>query len=50
MVYALLKNKFKEINGGTTGSSIPHTDKNKICDFDFIIPTKEILYDFNKVY
>ena len=50
MLYALLKNKFKEINGWTTGSSIPHTDKHKICDFDFIIPTKETLYDFNKLY
>ena len=50
ILYALLKNKFKEINRWTTGSSIPHTDKHKICDFDFIIPTKETLYDFNKLY
>jgi len=50
LVFALLKSKFKEINDGTTGSSIPHTDKAKIYDFDYFITDKDYLKNFNQLY
>jgi type I restriction enzyme S subunit len=45
-----LKSKFKEINDGTTGSSIPHTDKAKIYEFDYFITDENYLKNFNQLY
>ncbi len=50
MIYAFLKSKFKEINNWTTGSSIPHTDKAKIFNFDFFVTDENYINDFNKLY
>lgn len=37
-IFFFLKSKEKDIMGNTTGSSIPHADKNKILDYAFVIP------------
>jgi len=47
-IYFFLKSKEKDIMGNTTGSSIPHADKNKILDYDFVIPNKEAFQLFEE--
>lgn len=47
-IYFFLKTKEIDIMGNTTGSSIPHADKNKILDYDFVIPKSETLHYFEK--
>jgi type I restriction enzyme, S subunit len=47
-IYFFLKSKEKDIMGNTTGSSIPHADKNKILDYDFVIPNKNTFQLFEE--
>lgn len=48
-LYQFLKLKEEDIKANTTGSSIPHADKHKINDYDFIIPDINILLVYEKI-
>lgn len=47
-LYEYLRTKQSEIMENTTGSSIPHADKNRIMDFDIVIPDKKTMYLANE--
>jgi len=38
IVYYFLKTKEEDINKNTTGTSIPHTDKNKVYNYEVSLP------------
>ena len=42
ILYFFLKNKEGEIKGSTTGSAIPHTDKEKIYQYHISLPINNI--------
>lgn len=46
-VYNFLKRNESEINAQTTGTSIPHTDKNLIYSLSLCLPPIKILHAFN---
>lgn len=46
-VYYFLKRFEKNIQENTTGTSIPHTDKNRVMNFDIIEADKKLLNIFN---
>ncbi|MBU0570609.1 MAG: restriction endonuclease subunit S [Candidatus Omnitrophica bacterium] len=48
-LFNFLKSKEKDIKANTTGSSIPHADKHKINDYDFVIPDVSILRNFENI-
>jgi type I restriction enzyme S subunit len=41
ILYFFLKSKEKDIQGKTTGSAIPHTDKEKVYSYEIVLPTEE---------
>ena len=49
-LYQFLKIKEKDIRGNTTGAAIPHTDKSKILDYDFNVPSSTILLSFDLLF
>jgi len=48
-LYYFLKRKESEINQNTTGTSIPHADKNRIKKFQCVLPSRSIHKSFNKI-
>ncbi|WP_077584006.1 restriction endonuclease subunit S, partial [Rodentibacter pneumotropicus] len=50
IIYQLLKYKEKDIQGNTTGTTIPHTDKNRVNNYQTIIPSNFILNKFNDFF
>ena len=42
ILYFFLKSKEKDIQEKTTGSAIPHTDKNKVYNYQIPIPNNEV--------
>lgn len=48
-LYYFLKNKELDINQNTTGTSIPHTDKEKIKRYQCNLPPKDLLKSFNDI-
>ncbi len=46
-IYCFLKQKEEIINKNTTGTAIPHANKNLIYDFDIIIPSMDIMEKFS---
>jgi len=48
-LYCFLKYKEEEINFNTTGTSIPHTDKDLIESFDIAIPDSDNLAKFTEM-
>lgn len=42
IMYFFLKNKEVEIKGSTTGSAIPHTDKEKIYQYSITLPQEKL--------
>ncbi|MCB4227659.1 restriction endonuclease subunit S [Mannheimia haemolytica] len=47
IIHLLLKNKELDIQQHTTGTSIPHTDKTRVLNYNLIIPCDIILNWFN---
>ncbi len=43
LVYYFLKDKEGDINQNTTGTAIPHTDKNKVYNYDISLPENDFL-------
>ena len=48
-LYYFLKDKEPDINQNTTGTSIPHTDKEKIKRYQCNLPPKDLLGKFNEI-
>ena len=42
-IYCFLKQKESDIRGNTTGTSIPHTDKNRVLSYKFAFPVNSSL-------
>ncbi|MBM3911364.1 MAG: hypothetical protein FJ356_06915 [Thaumarchaeota archaeon] len=49
-VFNYLKTRQEEINQNTTGTSIPHTDKDRIKRFLIVLPHRELLVSFDKLF
>ncbi|MHA1856211.1 MAG: restriction endonuclease subunit S [Promethearchaeota archaeon] len=49
-VFCYLKLKQDDINLNTTGTSIPHVDKEKIKNFLIVTPPKKIIFDFENIF
>ncbi len=45
-VYYFLKSKENELRGNTTGTSIPHLDKGKVCNYKIPVPPISLLSVF----
>ena len=48
-LYYFLKDKEPDINQNTTGTSIPHTDKERIKRYQCNLPSKDLLEKFNEI-
>jgi restriction endonuclease S subunit len=48
-LYYFLKTKESDINQNTTGTSIPHTDKERIKKYQCNLPPKKLLETFNNI-
>ena len=48
-LYCFLKQKEDNINRNTTGTSIPHVDKNLIKGFYIVLPPIEIVQQFSEI-
>lgn len=48
-LHQFLKLKEEDIKANPTGSSIPHADKHKINDYDFVVPEYGVLQKYERV-
>ena len=47
-VFYYLKSKEDDIKANTTGTSIPHTDKQKVQNYKFYLPDNDLLKRFQR--
>ncbi|WP_238544399.1 restriction endonuclease subunit S [Avibacterium paragallinarum] len=48
--YQFMKNKEEDIKANTTGTSVPHTDKERVLNYSITIPNDDLINYFSKVH
>lgn len=48
-IYYFLRSNERDINENTTGTSIPHADKQRIRNYLFVLPDKRIIQEFDNI-
>ena len=50
VIYQFLKHKEADIQANTTGTTIPHTDKNRVNNYLMVIPDNFLLENFTELF
>ncbi len=45
-----MKNKEEDIKSNTTGTSVPHTDKERVLNYFIAMPNNILIDNFSKLY
>ena len=48
--YQFMKNKEEDIKSNTTGTSVPHTDKERVLNYFIAMPNNILIDNFSKLY